>query len=62
MQTQDGDEPNYEQLLSHGEPIIIYMHGNSGARANKHRLELYNKLRDINCHVIAVDYRSTILF
>lgn len=53
------NESNYEQLLSHGEPIIIYMHGNSGARPNNQRIELYRKLRDINCHVIAVDYRST---
>lgn len=54
------NEPSYEELLSHGEPIIIYMHGNSGARANNVRMELYRKLRDINCHVIAVDYRSTV--
>jgi len=52
------NESNYEQILSHGEPIIIYMHGNSGARSNNQRIELYRKLRDINCHVIAVDYRS----
>lgn len=52
------NESSYEELLSHGEPIIIYMHGNSGARANNVRMKLYRKLRDINCHVIAVDYRS----
>ncbi|XP_025422660.1 monoacylglycerol lipase ABHD12-like, partial [Sipha flava] len=49
---------NYELALSHGEPIIIYMHGNSGARLNRLRIELYKKLRNINYHVIAVDYRS----
>lgn len=54
------NESYNEELLSHGEPIIIYMHGNSGARPNKQRIELYRKLRDINCHVIAVDYRSTV--
>lgn len=48
--------------MSHGEPIIIYMHGNSGTRANDQRIELYQKLQDINCHVIAVDYRSTVLY
>ena len=52
------DKSNYELLLSHGEPIFIYMHGNSGTRANEHRIELYRKLRDVDCHVIAVDYRS----
>jgi len=57
---QGANESNYEQLLSHGEPIIIYMHGNSGARPNNQRIELYRKLRDINCHVIAVDYTSIV--
>ncbi|XP_025417798.1 monoacylglycerol lipase ABHD12-like isoform X2 [Sipha flava] len=52
------DKSNYEQLLSHGEPIVIYMHGNSGTRANEHRVQLYHVLRNINCHVLAVDYRS----
>lgn len=51
----------YEQFLSHGEPIIIYMHGNSDARVNEHRVELYRKLQDINCHVIAVDYRGNFI-
>ncbi|XP_025202133.1 monoacylglycerol lipase ABHD12-like isoform X1 [Melanaphis sacchari] len=54
----ENDNSIYEQLLSHGEPIIIYMHGNSGTRANEHRVQLYHVLQDINCHVIAVDYRS----
>lgn len=54
------NESSYEQTLSHGEPIIIYMHGNSGARANERRIELYHKLQNINCHVIAIDYRCMI--
>lgn len=54
----ENDNSTYEQLLSHGEPIIIYMHGNSGTRANEHRIQLYHVLQDINCHIIAVDYRS----
>jgi len=54
----EDDKSIYEQLLSHGEPIVIYMHGNSGTRANEHRVQLYHVLQDINCHVIAVDYRS----
>jgi len=52
---------NYENLLSHGEPIVIYMHGNSGTRANDHRIQLYHVLQNIDCHVIAVDYRSMLL-
>lgn len=55
------DKPHYEKLLSHGEPIVIYMHGNSGTRANSHRVELYGLLQNINCHVIAVDYRSMLI-
>lgn len=34
------------------------MHGNSDARVNEQRVELYRKLQDINCHVIAMDYRG----
>ncbi|VVC36562.1 Serine aminopeptidase, S33,Alpha/Beta hydrolase fold [Cinara cedri] len=52
------NELNYEQFLSHGEPIIIYMHGNSDARTNEQRVELYRKLQDMDYHVIALDYRG----
>jgi len=58
LEEYGGNKSNYERSLSHGEPIVIYMHGNSGARANEQRIELYHKLQDIDCHVIAVDYRS----
>jgi len=58
LEKYENDNSTYEQLLSHGEPIVIYMHGNSGTRANEHRVQLYHVLQDINCHVIAVDYRS----
>lgn len=39
-------------------PIFIYLHGNAGNRATKHRVQLYKKLQELNCHVIAFDYRS----
>lgn len=58
MEKYEEDKPYYDKLLGHGEPIVIYMHGNSGTRANSHRVELYHILQDINCHIIAVDYRS----
>ncbi|KDR08111.1 monoacylglycerol lipase ABHD12 isoform X3 [Zootermopsis nevadensis] len=48
----------YEEALSHGEPVIVYMHGNSGSRGSPHRLELYTLLRNMNYHVVAFDYRS----
>ncbi|GLV42606.1 uncharacterized protein CBL_03345 [Carabus blaptoides fortunei] len=47
----------YESSLSNGEPVFIYMHGNSGNRAAGHRIELYKLLRE-KYHVIAFDYRS----
>jgi hypothetical protein len=50
----------YEEALSHGEPVIVYMHGNSGSRGSAHRIELYTLLRNMDCHVIAFDYRSKI--
>ncbi|VVC24112.1 Hypothetical protein CINCED_3A001964 [Cinara cedri] len=58
LKKYDEDKSSYERLLSNGEPIVIYMHGNSGTRANEHRVQLYHVLQKINCHVIAVDYRS----
>lgn len=51
----------YVELLSHGEPVIVYMHGNSGSRGSPHRVELYTLLRNMNYHVITFDYRSKIL-
>lgn len=39
-------------------PIFIYLHGNAGNRATKHRVQLYKKLQELNCHVIAFDYRN----
>lgn len=50
----------YEEALSHGEPVILYMHGNAGTRGGSHRIELYTLLRKMNYHVITFDYRSKI--
>lgn len=38
--------------------IVLYMHGNSGHRGAGHRVELYQMLQKLDCHVIAFDYRS----
>ncbi|BES88877.1 Abhydrolase domain containing [Nesidiocoris tenuis] len=57
----EGLEPASEQfdkLLSNGEPVFIYMHGNSGNRGTSHRIDLYKVLQNNNYHVIAFDYRS----
>lgn len=38
--------------------VVLYMHGNSGHRGAGHRVELYQMLQRLDCHVIAFDYRS----
>lgn len=38
--------------------VVLYMHGNSGHRGAGHRVELYQLLQKLDCHVIAFDYRS----
>ncbi|XP_063861881.1 uncharacterized protein LOC135101610 isoform X2 [Scylla paramamosain] len=48
----------YESSLKQQQPIILYLHGNKGSRAESHRVELYNKLRKMDYHVITLDYRG----
>lgn len=40
--------------------IVLYMHGNSGHRGAGHRVELYQMLQKLDCHVIAFDYSSPV--
>lgn len=49
---------NTETSLANGNPIVLYLHGNSGSRATGHRVELYKLLQFHNYHVIAFDYRE----
>ncbi|XP_046401191.1 lysophosphatidylserine lipase ABHD12 isoform X3 [Ischnura elegans] len=51
-------EEFFEQALSRGQPVVLYMHGNSGSRAGLHRVELYHVLQKLDYHIIAFDYRS----
>ncbi|CAG2208573.1 unnamed protein product [Mytilus edulis] len=44
--------------LNSGHPIILYLHGRAGTRAQPHRIELYKVLSSMNFHVIAIDYRG----
>ncbi|KAK9510126.1 hypothetical protein O3M35_004974 [Rhynocoris fuscipes] len=46
------------EYLNHGEPIMIYLHGNSGNRGTAHRVHLYRILQENNFHIVAFDYRS----
>ncbi|XP_046989448.1 lysophosphatidylserine lipase ABHD12 isoform X1 [Schistocerca americana] len=57
-ESKTADDEFFEKSLTRGEPIILYMHGNSGSRASPHRVELYKMLRNLNYHVISFDYRS----
>ncbi|CAG0883899.1 unnamed protein product [Cyprideis torosa] len=47
-----------ENSLKSGKAIVVYMHGNSGSRAGSHRVELYNLLQSLDCHVVCFDYRG----
>lgn len=47
----------FEEILSNGQDVIIYNHGNAGSRVSSHRVELYKVLRQ-HFHVFAYDYRS----
>ncbi|XP_046646061.1 lysophosphatidylserine lipase ABHD12-like [Daphnia pulicaria] len=47
-----------EESLACGNPVVLYLHGNSGSRATGHRVELYKLLKSLNYHVISFDYRG----
>lgn len=47
-----------EDSFSSGNPIVLYLHGNSGSRAGSHRIELYKILQSLNYHVVTMDYRG----
>lgn len=48
----------FEASLSEGDPVIVYLHGNTGSRAREHRVELYKVLQTLNYHIICFDYRG----
>lgn len=48
----------YSEALGDGHPIIIYLHGNMGTRAIKHRVELMKILSAAGYHVLSLDYRG----
>lgn len=52
-------EASYTTALSDGSPVLIYLHGNTGTRATRHRVDLYKYLsEDRGYHVITFDYRG----
>ncbi|XP_070698810.1 lysophosphatidylserine lipase ABHD12-like [Pempheris klunzingeri] len=48
----------YRETLGDGRPVIIYLHGNVGTRAIKHRVELVKILSAAGYHVLSLDYRG----
>ena len=57
-QGQNKPKQWFDSSLKHGEPIVLYMHGNTGSRAREHRIELYKVLQKLNYHIICFDYRG----
>ena len=51
-------EPNNEPFRG-DDPVILYLHGNSGSRGGNHRVGLYKLLTtQAKVHVVAFDYRG----
>ncbi|XP_037776504.1 lysophosphatidylserine lipase ABHD12-like [Penaeus monodon] len=48
----------FEESLTKGKPIFLYLHGNRFSRGAYYRVELYRLLRSQDYHVIAMDYRG----
>nr|XP_018916613.1 PREDICTED: monoacylglycerol lipase ABHD12 isoform X1 [Bemisia tabaci] len=48
----------FDEWVRNGDPVVLYMHGNSGTRAASHRVDLYEVFQKLNFHVVAVDYRT----
>jgi len=48
----------WDNQLSDGRTVILYLHGNTAHRAGEHRKELYQVLRGMDFHVVAFDYRG----
>ncbi|CAJ1074830.1 lysophosphatidylserine lipase ABHD12-like [Xyrichtys novacula] len=48
----------YWETLGDGNPVIIYLHGNLGTRAIRHRVELVKILSAAGYHILSLDYRG----
>ena len=48
----------FEDSLSKGSNVFVYLHGNTPSRATYYRVETYKVLQKLNFHVIAFDYRG----
>ncbi|XP_070835233.1 lysophosphatidylserine lipase ABHD12-like [Chaetodon trifascialis] len=48
----------YWETLGDGQPVIIYLHGNTGTRAANNRVQLMKILSAAGYHVLSFDYRG----
>ncbi|XP_042886673.1 lysophosphatidylserine lipase ABHD12-like [Penaeus japonicus] len=48
----------FENSLTKGKPIFLYLHGNRLSRSAYYRVELYRLLRSMDFHVVTLDYRG----
>lgn len=54
-ETNRNSSEYFDNVLNNGQPVMLYMHGNSGNRAGEHRVVMYQHMRKI-FHVITFDY------
>ncbi|XP_035460997.2 monoacylglycerol lipase ABHD12-like [Scophthalmus maximus] len=57
-EAQGKDLAWYQNTFSDGRPVFIYLHGNTGTRANTHRVGVAKVLSALGYHVLVPDYRG----
>ncbi|KAF7219823.1 monoacylglycerol lipase ABHD12-like [Nothobranchius furzeri] len=57
-EAQGKDLEWYQNTLSDGSPVFIYLHGNTGARGAPHRVGVAKLLSALGYHVLVPDYRG----
>eukprot|EP00090_Calanus_glacialis_P022015 TRINITY_DN33969_c0_g1_i1.p1 TRINITY_DN33969_c0_g1~~TRINITY_DN33969_c0_g1_i1.p1 ORF type:complete len:339 (-),score=88.32 TRINITY_DN33969_c0_g1_i1:69-944(-) len=54
----DNSQLSCDDQLRFGQPVVLYLHGNTAHRAAPSRVELYKVLRHLDYHVVTFDYRG----
>lgn len=57
-EAQGKDLAWYQNTLSDGRPVFLYLHGNTGTRAATHRVGVAKILSALDYHVLVPDYRG----
>lgn len=59
FENESNQKKFFESILRDTEgPVILYLHGNTCSRGALHRVEMYQRMRELGFHVIAFDYRG----